>query len=86
MAFTSGLHYIVETVEALGNSVLIRKHEIEKPIDFYDCILPILESGHVKNKSKSIVKTFTDSVLIQPNFAGIGFDVKKFLKDFLIKR
>lgn len=84
MSLASGLLYINETIESLGNSIVVRKHEIGKPHEFYDHIIPILESGRVQ--SKSVVGTFADNVLIQPNFAGIGFDVKKFLKELVHRK
>lgn len=77
------LRYVDLTVETLGNSTLIRKHEIASPFEFADQICPILETGRVHRQARSVLGAAADSLLVEPNVAGIGFDVKGFVKRLL---
>lgn len=76
-----GLRYTDTTINMIGNSQLIKKQNISSPLEFWERISPILESGNANKKKNKLLSALSSGVIAQPNFYGLGFDIKQFVKE-----
>lgn len=73
------------TIEAINKAYSNQKELIKDFIDFSDSkndsfIVKIIEANKNEKSGFGFLQKLKDSLLLQPNFYGIGFDIKRFLE------
>ena len=86
MSLVDGLRYTHSTIQIIGNSRLIPKHDISSPLEFWKRIQPIIVTGNASEKENKWFSAFKSSSVIKPGLFGIGFDVKRFIMELKSKR
>jgi len=70
------LEEIQRQAKEIGNCALLSKSRMEKMFDFQEIILEVLEKGIEETSKRDWFSWIYKSVLLQPNIAGLGVDLK----------
>lgn len=64
-------------LEELQHAVVMWKSEFADPFEFCNRVSKILQVGIEVERRRKVHSRFLDSIMLEPNFAGIGFDIRK---------
>lgn len=70
---------IKRALGAIGNCAFFPKQDFKSTIDFGDTIERIIERG-LSSIKRGIWSKLKGSIIIQPNFQGVGIDIKELFK------
>ncbi len=68
---------IDRTIESIGHSTVLYKHKFSSAIEFAEIVDTLISAGIEAGKKRSWKKWLSDVLIMQPNFAGMGIDLKK---------